>query len=286
VTTVRFLEIEEAILGPILLKEYEDQSVSLAEADAEFISKYLVGKISINRDFRGTKFVLNAGQHVGVIVLPSERRIEIRPKIPVTNLFYMLAVAFHLPTFRAEIAKSERLDDIFEFIANVFAGFVEERVNAGLYRWYIEERENLAHLRGRIEFAEDSRQNHILRQRTYCRFDEFSWDIPENQVIRQVCHLLSGWNFTPKTCQRLAQIDAELAEITRSRFSAGDVGKFQYHRLNEDYRDLHQLCRLFLDAASVSEDVGAFRFRAFLVDMNKLFEDFVCAVLTSEHPGI
>ena len=33
---------------------------------------------------------------------------------------------------------------------------------------------------------------------------------------------------------------------------------------------IHQLCRLFLEGASLTEELGVFDFRAFLVDMNKL----------------
>jgi 5-methylcytosine-specific restriction enzyme subunit McrC len=140
-------------------------------------------------------------------------------------------------------------------------------------------------VRGRINFTEDVRQNYILRQRTYCRFDEFTWDIPENQIVRQVSHFLSGWRFLPQTRLRLCQIDAELGEVTRTQFSATDVDKIHYHRLNEDYRPLHQLCRLFLEGASVSEGLGEFSFRAFLLDMNKLFEDFVCQILREKALG-
>lgn len=50
-------------------------------------------------------------------------------------------------------------------------------------------------------------------------------------------------------------------------------------------RQLHQLCRLFLEWASYSEDAGPHSFRAFLLDMNKLFEEFVCQILRERAPG-
>ncbi len=45
-----------------------------------------------------------------------------------------------------------------------------------------DQQDNLGVVRGRIEFARDIRENYVLRQRTYCRYSELIWDIPENQV--------------------------------------------------------------------------------------------------------
>ena len=44
-------------------------------------------------------------------------------------------------------------------------------------------------------------------------------------------------------------------------------------------RSARVLCRLFLEDASLSEDMGRFEFRTFLIDMNKLFEKFVTQLL-------
>jgi 5-methylcytosine-specific restriction enzyme subunit McrC len=132
-------------------------------------------------------------------VLPSGRRIESYPKVSIRNLFYMLAVAFELPSpFRDEPTEFERLDEIFEFVASLYADLVEQRIANGLHRSYVETGGNLAAVRGRIDFTQDVRHNYVLRHRTYCRYTEFTWDIPENQIIRQVAHMLSGWMFRPK----------------------------------------------------------------------------------------
>jgi 5-methylcytosine-specific restriction enzyme subunit McrC len=274
------------VLETIELKEHEDETVELSDSDADFILHELAGRITIHREVHGQGYVLNPNQFVGVISLPSGRHLESHPKIPVRNLFYMLAVAFQLRSpLRPETVELDRIDEIIEFVASVFASAVEEKIGNGLYRWYVEKEDNVPAIRGRIDFAEDVRRNYVLRQRTYCRFDEFAWDIPENQVVRQVIHFLSGWGFRPKLRWRLGQIDAELNEVSRSQFLASDLDRIHYHRLNEDYHRLHQFCRLFLEGASLFEDLGTFEFRAFLLDMNKLFEEFVCQILRDKVSG-
>jgi 5-methylcytosine-specific restriction enzyme subunit McrC len=45
--------------------------------------------------------------------------------------------------------------------------------------------------------------------------------------------------------------------------------------MNDDYRLLHDLCRLLLENVAITERAGDWRFRGFLLDMNLLFEAFV-----------
>ena len=82
----------------------------------------------------------------------------------------------------------------------------------------------------------------------------------------------------------MSSIDATLHEVTPTAHPASMVNRLQYHRLNEDYRELHRLCQLFLEGASLSEELGTFGFRTFLLDMNLLFEMFVTRVLEVRAP--
>ena len=260
----------------IHLEEYKDTECDLRPEDADFIASELREKIAIRRVLHGAHFVLNPRQFVGVVVLPSGRRLESSPKVPVRNLFYMLAVAFDLGSpFRDEATGLERLDELLEFVVTHFADLVEERVHRGLYRDYVDTEENLGAVRGRIVIAEDLRNNYILRHRTYCRFSEFTWDVPENQVVRQVVHHLASWDLRPELRLRLRRLDGVLGEVRPTTLPASVLDRMRYHRLNEDYRQIHQLCRLFLEGASLSEDEGPIDFRTFLIDMNRLFEAFV-----------
>jgi 5-methylcytosine-specific restriction enzyme subunit McrC len=149
----------------------------------------------------------------------------------------------------------------------------------------VEREDNLATVRGRISFAEDLRRNYASRHYTYCRYEEFSWDVPENQIVRQVLHLLGGWGFGGQLRLRLRGLDAALFEVTLTNLPSASLDRLRYNRFNEDYREIHRFCRLFLEGASLSEEGGPFDFRTFLVDMDKLFERFVTQVLR-ERAGI
>jgi len=272
-------------MEPIQLVEYQDWTGTLMEDDARYIRRELATYVQYRVELGDDRLltILNPHQFVGVAVLPSGRRLESRPKVPLANLFYMLALVHQIP-FREDEAAFDRLDELLELIARHFAGLVEERLAQGLYRAYVEQEENLIGVRGRIDFTADLRQNYLLRHRTSCRYGDLTWDVPENQVLRQVARLLSGWDFTVPTRLRLARLDAQLAEVQTGRLTAADIDRFVYHRLNEGYQPLHALCRLFLEGASLSEAEGTLPLRSFFVDMNKLFESFVTRVLAQHAP--
>ena len=87
---------------------------------------------------------------------------------------------------------NDRFDDILELIAKLFADEAEQLIAGGLHRAYQEKQENLSTVRGRIDFSEELRLNSFMRHKTYCRYDELTLDIPENQVIFQTSQILNG----------------------------------------------------------------------------------------------
>ena len=261
--------------------EYTPWVGSLDDQDWAFVQAELSSQISARREIRDGEevCVLDPGQYVGIVVLPSGHHFEIVPKVSVDNLFYMISVAFRLDPFRREMASFERLDDLLAAIARVFAGLVEDRIAEGLYRSYVELSDNLRYVRGRIDFTQDLRSNLLLRHRVHCTYTDFTWDIEENQILRQVAHLLSGWGFDPDLRLRLSRLDNALAEVSPVTLPVSAISRFRYDRLNDEYRHPHQLCRLFLEGASLSENLGVWDSRTFLVDMNRLFELFVTEIL-------
>ena len=266
----------------IAVREHDDQELELTPEDAAYIANIL--ELPLVHLYGGS-YRISPKQYVGVATLPSGRRFESRPKISLRNILYMMSVAYEQPPLLDEMADFTEFEDMLEVVAAFFASMVEERLRVGLYRSYVEEEANLPVVRGRIAFAEDARLNFALRHRTYCRFSDFSWDILENQVIRQVVQLLAGWDFKPDLRVRLGRLDSILDEVTPSSLAPPDLNRFRYHRLNAAYQPLHRLCQLFLAGSSATEGQGDVLFQGFLVDMNQLFEFFVTAVLKEQRPA-
>ena len=267
--------------GPIQLTEYEEQRLQLDEIDRDYLVARFGGKLKLRQEVDGRAIVdvINPGPHVGVLTLPTGRRLESAPKVEAANVFYMLSVAYDLPEFQWETADFHDLDHMLEFVVAYFADLADERLRLGLYRSYVEKQENLARLRGRIIFSRDLPLNFAMRHRVYCEYDELSWDVPENQVVRQVAAQLANWPFRTPLRAQLADIDLTMGEVTPTWYTTAVFDRITYSRFNEGYRPLHQLCRLLMDYTSLDEDEGLFEFQTFLIDMNQLFERFVTRVL-------
>jgi 5-methylcytosine-specific restriction enzyme subunit McrC len=266
-----------------VIKEYQDFTWEFSEDDLALFGGPLRKAFTITRSLVGPGHILNPGSTVGVIRLPSGLQLEIQPKIPLTNLLWMLAAVEDLTAIEfkqlEDSVSLKEFDQILEIIADAFAGMVEHRLDLGLYRNYIEEEGNLTAIRGRILFAPDIAQDAVLRHRTYCQYTTYSWDLPENQVIRQVAWQLSGWGFSSGLTGRLVAFDHQMDEVSTSRSSAEDVDRFAYNRQSEDYRPIHRYCRFFLSGASLNEEAGDVAFDGFLWNMNALFETFVTTML-------
>ena len=271
----------------IRLTEYQSQFVHLTQADETYLRAGFSLNFTLGPRLSSDLIEMSTNQHVGILELPSGTRLLCEPKVPIRNLFQMMSWAYGLRQhFRDEITELDRLEDLIEFVILQFVELVESRIRRGLYRTYVEVQENLPTVRGRIDFNAQLRDNLVLKHRIACRYSDFTHDIPENQIIRQVVHRLVRWVSHAKLRVRLDELDAMLSDITPTQLPVSAIDQMHYHRLNDDYEPIHQLCRLFLEGASIDENQGVFDFNTFLVDMNALFERFVSAVLSGHLSGL
>src|SRR5690606_26052265 len=159
-------------------------------------------RLTITPTTTAGEFEINPNQYAGVMRLPSGQTLDLLPKVPLFNVMWMISeverlegIDFHRLERQANITTFE---DILEPIAAAFVEQIKVLIERGLYRAYVEQEDNLTAIRGRIDFREDLNRYVVLRHRTYCRFTEFSRNVPENQVIRQVVRKLAGLRFSPR----------------------------------------------------------------------------------------
>jgi 5-methylcytosine-specific restriction enzyme subunit McrC len=72
--------------------------------------------------------------------------------------------------------------------------------------------------------------------------------------------------------------------ITLVPITAADCVGRRYHRLNSDYTPLHALCRFFLAHSGPNHTLGDHAMLPFLIDMARLYEQFVVAWLRTHLP--
>jgi len=278
----RVIELEE--YKPLRLDEGE-----LDRTDADALWR-LYGGSRIGIEYPTPKtddqWELTSLGWVGYIPLTSGFHLNLQSKVPLDNIFGMLEYAYNLKSFEVleGVHDCRSLDQVFEKLAHVLAKRVLDRARQGFYREYLHRNERLSYLRGRMEIRSlASRPWDIQLQ---CRYEEHTPDIDDNQILAWTLYRISRSSACGErslnTIRRAYRSLSGLV-LLRPHPSASCLGRL-YHRLNEDYRPLHALCRFFLENAGPTHQVGDQETIPFLLNMNSLFELFVARWLQAHPP--
>jgi 5-methylcytosine-specific restriction enzyme subunit McrC len=121
-----------------------------------------------------------------------------------------------------------------------------------------------------------------------CHYAEHTPDIEDNQILAWTLSVLARSGIcTERVLPTIRKAYRALhGSVTLLPKAASDCTGRTYDRLNEDYRTLHALCRLFLDHLGTSHERGPHLMVPFLVDMDRLYEQFVAEWLAAHlDPG-
>lgn len=222
---------------------------------------------------------------VGYIPLTAEVSFSLRPKVPIHNLFVMLAYAYDLRSFRFldGLTNIETLSGFYDRLAAVLAERVLLRSRQGLYRAYQPQQDHLQVVRGRLQF------NQLMQRPEQvslpCDYEEHTADMVHNQILAVTLRLIGRSGLAREDTQQLIRRAYHtLPLVQEPPLTAADLDGLLYDRLNDDYRILHALCRFFLDYSSPIYTQGDYETLPFLVNMNQLFEKFVASWLQTHLP--
>jgi 5-methylcytosine-specific restriction enzyme subunit McrC len=109
--------------------------------------------------------------------------------------------------------------------------------------------------------------------------DEFTIDIPENQILRTACQrMLSVPRVDPESLRMLRRLLRDFGDVTVIP-RGSPVPLWEPTRLNVRYHAALRLASLVLDATSIEHEAGNVAVNGFLLDMPWLFERFVTVAL-------
>lgn len=220
-------------------------------------------------------YLLTAGSRVGVAVLPGAT-VEIRPKIPIDRLFFLICHAMDTAIWRDERIELDADASVLEAVAPIFARLVARATYRGLLHGYQTREEAATVIRGRLRIDDQIRRRPGVMFPAEVRFDEFTEDIIENRLLLAAMELLMR---LPLRCERTARSLRELRfafhAVTPLTFSRGRLPVVRYTRLNEHYRPAIELALLILKGSSLEFGSRQVTGIGLLLDMNELFERFV-----------
>ena len=207
-----------------------------------------------------------------------ETNLEYQSKLVLmSSVLLMLTYAFQELKFSDEDLWLPKDEQIHEIIIRILIKKLSTLVEGGLYKNYNETEENASCLRGRIMFNQNIQQNLILKHRLYCRYSELTQDILENQIIKSMLYSLGlqAW-LTDETRNALLRLYQGFKFVSVISLDRTSFTKLQFTRLNEHYRSILKICEILFENSSIEiNNVGKYESFAFLIDMNRLFEEFI-----------
>jgi 5-methylcytosine-specific restriction enzyme subunit McrC len=149
----------------------------------------------------------------------------------------------------------------------------------------VPQNDNLPYVRGRIDVMAHIRN--LQRVALPCNFEEHTTDLEENQILLwTLTRILESGICTERSLPHIRQARRALLGLTTLQpFSARACSDRLYNRLNQDYEPLHALCRFFLEHTGPTHWLGDRRMLPILINMDRLFEQFVVEWLRKHAPS-
>ncbi len=220
---------------------------------------------------------------VGHLPITSDFGIRIHPRVPLRNLFGMLEYAYRLRSiqFLPGLIDCESLEGFFERLVRIVASRASDRIRKGLHREYVQVSERLPMVRGHVDLK--SRLRSPWTVEIDCVFDEHTADLKANQIITWTLWRATRTGLCGELVLQSVRkvLRAMLSVVSLTPTAPSDCVLGMYHRLNEDYRPIHALCRLILENLGPSHEIGQHQMLPFIVNMSHLFELFIAEWLTA-----
>ena len=228
--------------------------------------------------FRAGFWLIGPAAKVGAARV-ADVEIHIRPKVPIARLLFLTGYSRHAASWRPETIPVAEAAELIPAVAQSLWRQTERAIHHGLLPGYILVEESSQVLRGRLRESEQLHRHHGLPLPLEIRHDEFTMDIPENQILRTACErMLTVPRVDAESQRMLRRLLRDFTEVTS--LSRGDpIPAWQPARPNARYHAALRLAEIVLRATSVEHESGGVLANGFLLDMPQLFEDFVTVAL-------
>lgn len=273
---------------PIIIDEYRSETIpGLSDKDVSYLKKPCF-KYETHKPYEIFQLKENQSQirntsYAGVIQL-EKKRIHFSTKVK-ANLFYMLSLLKDEDAFCYDsdmLIEIKEGQNFFDILGRLFLNELEHIFRRGFYKKYVHKEENIQFLKGKLLVGKQIQNNIMKNVKFMCSYGNLTFDNIENQIILRATKLLIPlirfnedirWNLL-----RFSHLLRE--EVSLTNVIPEDCNKVQFSRLNDYYSSIIQLSKVilqnyFIRSTSVGESVGF----NFIVNMNKVYEDFVTQLI-------
>lgn len=221
--------------------------------------------------------------YAGIIEL-SDKRIVFSTKVK-SNLFYLLRfiTSENCILFDPDkIIDLEEGNNFFEVIGRLFANELNHIIQTGILKKYVSKEENLNFLRGKLNIREQFTNNIRSKPKFHCTYQDLTFDNRENRIVfNALIDLISLININLDLKEELISYEYFLRNyVSQEHISPSECDLVSYNRLNDKYRTVISLSKIILEEKYIrSTEKGYSKGFNFIVNMNKVFEDFITEMI-------
>lgn len=204
--------------------------------------------------------------------------VVVTPKVGIARLLFLLGYAAD-PGFRPEDVDGVPDDDLLPAIAETLCRHAERAVRRGILQGYVTREEALPLVRGRVRIGDQLARRPGMILPIEVRYDEYDVDVAENRILRSALRrMLTVPRVAPAVRARLSHLNGRLDGAT-PLIAGTPIPTWRPSRLNGQYHAALRLSEIVLRHQSFEVGPGGVSVAAFVVDMARVFEDFVATAL-------
>lgn len=208
--------------------------------------------------------------------------------IPIRNVYYMLAYAFHaLRELGCRDMDAESFSNTAELLAAMLCRSVSVQVKRGLACRYTVRQEALSMPRGKADITGSLKSRVLQKRQLLCTYDILSPDVYANRIIRTTMTLLLRADISAARKQELRRLLLSFGGVAPLD-PAAIVWSRADCRGSAAYRTALGLCRFVLEGLLQTTAGGSIRMMDYAdsQSMARLYEKFLLAYFRREHPEL
>ena len=216
---------------------------------------------------------------VGSVRTPTVQ-LEVRPKerLGLARLLFLLGYTEN-QGFRDDAVAAVEDAELWSALAESLAQLADRALSRGVLQGYLNVDESLRTVKGRIRISDQISRRPGMLVPLEVSYDEFTEDIPENRILRAALERMSQVpGVRADVLSRLRRLKGKLDAVTRLQ-SGAPLPPWRASRMNVRYHPALRLAELILRNASAEAGDGKQQAASFVVDMSKVFSDFVGVAL-------
>ncbi|WP_082981359.1 5-methylcytosine restriction system specificity protein McrC [Morganella psychrotolerans] len=180
--------------------------------------------------------------------------------IPVRNLWLLMLYASDCRYLAEHLASSESTQhDVLELVGKILCDLLESRMRRELSKSFINRKNELNRVRGRIDILQSERKVSLYRGKIFCHFEEVSVDTAKNRYILNALQQIQKLTKQSDLLVRSKKISMQLKKqgISDIQIAVYNPTSEKFGRHENEDRKIIQLAELIHNMMLINESLGS-----------------------------